>query len=1595
MTARFTLLYRALCWTALLTLASVCSAYGAKLTDEEKAYIKRKGSIIFVSQTRYPPFEFVDKHGQHEGMMLDVVRWLAVEMGFQPVFTDMSFQKAQKAVLSGKADVLTSLFYSDKRNESFEFTDTLFPVPASIFVRAERTDINKLASLNGKIIAMQAGDYAKEFLESKGIKFEVLETKDFGEATDMVIAGKADAVIGDEQIVLYHIFSNRLTEHVKKVGEPLYIGKDCMAGSKANALLMRILNKGVEEARKAGVLDKISKKWLGTLYGPHESWISRYRWSLSIVATGILLLSLWVWIWNLRLRTVVRRATEDIRGTVSLLQSTLESTADGILVVDRQGRITAFNKRFQEMWGIPDEVMESGDGTNVLDCVLISLKDQQEFINKVRELYAEPTVESFDVIEFKDGRVFERLSRAQQRDSEIVGRVWSFRDVTDRKKAEEALRESEERFSLFMKHFPGLTYVKDAEGRCLFANQGFKTYLGMDESRIVGRTNHDLFPADFADKISADDRQVLESGKPKEIEEDFGGLLWSTVKFPILKPGERPLLAGFTLDITDRKRAEQALRESQEKLAAIFETCPDSITVTRLNDGTFLDVNRAFTETMGYTLTEIAGIPWKQLRTFVNQDDRPSMIAQLKQYGRIDQQEIEFRRKDGSLFWGALSAVILDLAEEQCVLAVTRDITERKRAEVALRNSEKRLRKLMDHSPMAIAVTHMTGEMEYVNKRFAQTFGYTLEDIPTLDQWLSQAYRDREYAELVRSEWLRDTRSGLKNGKEPQPQERQVTCKDGTTRVVDFRKTVIDERVIHTLHDITEHKRSEEALRESEERYRSLFEQSKDAIGISREGGEFVDVNESFARLLGYSKEEILEINVRQIWAHPADRRTWQKEMLKKGSVEEYEWQARKKDGSAIDCVLSSTHRRAKDGSLLYQTIWRDVTDLKRTEDLVVGQRDLSFSLSGTSDLNEALNFCIETALKLSQLDSGGIYLINEDHSLSLAVHRGLSDRFIREASVFDPGSMQAELAKKGQPVFYNHSELVANEMDGVVHEGLTCLAIMPVLHSGSVVACFNMASHELEKVPVWTGRTLEVISAYIGSAIARIKAETEAREARERLQMLFDTLDDFVFVLGEDGRILQFNPAVQDRLGYSGEELLNMMVLELHPPARREEASTIIGEMLSGKTSDCPIPLMTKTGDLIPVETKVSRGQWGGRDVLFGISRDITQRRKAEELMLQSHRNRAVADLSAGVAHNFNNLLQIILGNASLSLLNTEVGDFSRIGNSLKEIIEASRFGAETVRRLNRFTASRDAVAVSEIEVFDLSDLVKQAAEMSAPWWKTSPERAGIRILLNTRLRDGCLSNGRKNEIFEVLVNIIKNATEALPEGGDIDIETSIEGDWTTVRISDNGIGIPEEDRGRLFTPFFTTSVEAGRGLGLATAQKIVNEHGGQILVESALGKGTTFTVQLPLSRDHTRPVQETSLPEPVEEMTVLAIDDMEGTVRLLKEGLEQHRHSVLTALSGEEGIELFEENPVDLVICDLGMPGMNGWDVGKAIKSYCEEKNAVKPPFIILTGWADQSGEKEKMEQSGVDAVVEKPVDISRLLEVIKGVVETKEYQ
>ena len=300
-----------------------------------------------------------------------------------------------------------------------------------------------------------------------------------------------------------------------------------------------------------------------------------------------------------------------------------------------------------------------------------------------------------------------------------------------------------------------------------------------------------------------------------------------------------------------------------------------------------------------------------------------------------------------------------------------------------------------------------------------------------------------------------------------------------------------------------------------------------------------------------------------------------------------------------------------------------DRSSIKREqpEKLLRLQRDLGMALSSTSDQKEALNLILDATCRIEGIDCGGIYLADKKTGdLDLVLHRGLPSEFINSALHYSADSPQARLVMAGKPIYGSYAE-IACTTDTVCHkEGLHALAVIPVKDKLKIRGALNLASHHHDEIPEEARYSIESIASQIGGVLGRLEAEASLRESQKDLKALFDSIEDFIFILDSNGNVLSINPTVEKRLGYRAENILSMHVLDFHPEAQRAEAAAIIKEMMIGNLTECPVPLLTKSGAIIPVETKVTKGRWRGRDVLIGISRDITRRKTAEEQLQRAH---------------------------------------------------------------------------------------------------------------------------------------------------------------------------------------------------------------------------------------------------------------------------------------------------------------------------------------------------------------------------------------
>ena len=363
-----------------------------------------------------------------------------------------------------------------------------------------------------------------------------------------------------------------------------------------------------------------------------------------------------------------------------------------------------------------------------------------------------------------------------------------------------------------------------------------------------------------------------------------------------------------------------------------------------------------------------------------------------------------------------------------------------------------------------------------------------------------------------------------------------------------------------------------------------------------------------------------------------------------------------------------------------------------------------------------------------------------------------------------------------------------------------------------------------------------------------------------------------------------------------------------------------------------------------------------------------------AQEHLVRAERLQALGQMAGGIAHDFNNLLTVILGRAQL-LMHRLSDEMAK--REVEAIIRAAQDGAETVRRIQEFSRFRAEPFFSYV---DVNQVVQEAVKLTEPRWKDEAQAKGLTIDMKLDLAsDLPLTAAEPVGLRQVLVNIIFNAVEAMPQGGRITLRTWQEGDSIKIAVTDTGIGMSDGVKRRIFEPFFTTKGPQKTGLGLSVAYGIIQRHGGEIEVESEEGKGTTFVISLPI-RQAARPWPASFRPSTkvAKEAHILIIDDEEEVREVLARILELKGHRVTKAASGKEGLEAFQKTPFDLVFTDLGMPEMPGWEVVAALR-----KEQPHIPIVLVTGWGTQIDSQEAARREV--EVLSKPFLVEEVLGMV----------
>lgn len=469
----------------------------------------------------------------------------------------------------------------------------------------------------------------------------------------------------------------------------------------------------------------------------------------------------------------------------------------------------------------------------------------------------------------------------------------------------------------------------------------------------------------------------------------------------------------------------------------------------------------------------------------------------------------------------------------------------------------------------------------------------------------------------------------------------------------------------------------------------------------------------------------------------------------------------------------------------------------------------------------------------------------------------------------------------------------------------------------------------------------------------------------------ILDNITEFITLCDRDFRILESNRSADVILG-DGNPLIGSHCYNKY----------------RGKTQpcdDCPLPETMSTGSIISLETYDERfGEYfeeraypivSDTEELEGfvlVGKNISKSREHGEKSAQEKKLAALGQISSGVAHDFNNVLTGILGRAHLMKKLTTDPELLK---NLEVIESAALDGAATVRRMQDFTRLRKD---EEFEPIDLKNLIEEVIALTRPNWKDSAIESGILIEPIVRLADNLNILGDPPDLRRAFMNILFNSVDAMPDGGVITINAQTRDGKIIVEIKDTGIGMTEETVERIYDPFFSTKGAKGTGLGMTEVYGVIKRHNGWIDIKSQVGNGTVITISLPTAE---KVMEEFVLVEPTKAKPsrILVIDDQEYVLEITEELLTRLEHEVTANTSAEKALDQFKKGKYDIVITDLGMPEMSGWEVAKKIK-----KMDSTIPLILITGWSIDT-DKEKLKEKGVDFTLKKPYTMEELENVI----------
>lgn len=1185
-------------------------------------------------------------------------------------------------------------------------------------------------------------------------------------------------------------------------------------------------------------------------------------------------------------------------------------------------------------------------------------------------------------------------------------------DITEKKIAEITLRKLDDEKDLVLSSTRHLITYYNKNLEIIWANRATVETLGKELDDLIGRRCHHIWqqPEEWCRECPVQD--AIETGRPQHSErQKRDGTSWIISGFPVRDDSGSVIgVVEVNREITGQKKVEQALqsRLEFEKVIATISTRFINMDTSEIDQGIeyalaelgrYLRVDRSYVFQLHNGRTRFSnthewcadGIPPQK----VDLQDMPLSIfpwgiSQLMEgktifVARVSELPPEEHRVKEILESGGIKSMITipiylggtvmgfvgcDAVREErtwsddteamlaTVSGMFASALERKQVDSALHQSETMFRQFFENSPEYCYMISSDGTILNVNSAALEVLGYEKSEL--INESLSIIYAPESQLKMKRLFKQGQETGNIRN------EEMTIVAEDGTRRTVLLSTDIIrksDGTISHSIsvqRDITERKHVQQALQDSEEKYRDMTDLLPEGVYEIDLEGTFIYVNEKALAISGYSREDVRKgLKAQDIFV-PEERARVQENIqriLNGEDIGPQEYTAVKKDGTVYPVLIHSTALVHGSTVAGLRGVIVDITERKQAEKALKESEDKYRTLfESAPEAMVALAFdgtilnCNSIAAHMAGLPREAI-IGKKFAALKILGGGGVKQYvslFEKLVSGAERGRFEIELKLKGRTPFVLEVFPAFLYKDGKPY-GVQCIL------------------REITKAK---------------------ELEVQLKRAAGQWTQTFDAIRDAVCLLTEDRKVIRCNEAMTRLTDKHYKQIIGKTCCEIIHNRKRPQ-------------KNCPLIKMKRNLERVTEITRTQDGRWlsSTADPILDEKRnltgivliisDITEQKRTEQELLNAQKLESLGVLAGGIAHDFNNLLLSIMGNIEISQLYAEPK--SEIRKRLSNAYNALTRARDLVQQL--LTFSKGGAPVKKTT--SIIDVVKDTARFAL---------RGTNIKCDFNIPDNIWPiDADAGQISQVINNLVINAQEAMSDGGAVDIglENVIvssddggpvpKGQYVRMTIHDHGEGILDEHLMRVFDPYFTTK-DKGSGLGLATSYSIVKKHDGHISVTSKKGQGATFTIYLPASKKVPRVANEKTEEVSMGHGRILVMDDEDDILEIVSTMLNRCGYDVEVARSGEEAIETYTREmdagrPYDAVILDLVIPG------GLGGKEVAQRLLKIDPAakLIISTGYATDPIVKNYQDH-GFSGAIGKPYQMSGLSEAVLKVLGEK---